>query len=212
MRLIKTIDLWTEQYKNQHECFNGAFIDGFANDIVPYDEYKIIKNCNCRITTDNDKFNISNKHNVIVFYKKNPVRLLVINKDTDIDCCINIALNQFFKNTTLMDFFTYISIVKSTIDMSEQATYNNADISKEIDVGSCDRWNLLFSMLKGSYTEDDTPFGHYQCDKYTFIPNITLSYELITDTEKFEIQHNCAFANELYTRLIPIQKDSKLTN
>lgn len=27
--VIKTIDLWTEQYKNHYECFNGAFVDGF---------------------------------------------------------------------------------------------------------------------------------------------------------------------------------------
>ena len=29
MEKIHTIDLWTEQYVNHQECFNGAFIDGF---------------------------------------------------------------------------------------------------------------------------------------------------------------------------------------
>ncbi len=29
MQTIKTIDLWTEQYTNHYECFNGAFVDGF---------------------------------------------------------------------------------------------------------------------------------------------------------------------------------------
>lgn len=28
MEIIKTIALWTEQYKNHYECFNGAFVDG----------------------------------------------------------------------------------------------------------------------------------------------------------------------------------------
>ena len=46
MKVIKTVDLWTEQYENQYECFNGAFVDGFENKIA-FDEYKIIKNCNC---------------------------------------------------------------------------------------------------------------------------------------------------------------------
>lgn len=27
MRIINSIDLWTEQYKNHYECFNGAFVD-----------------------------------------------------------------------------------------------------------------------------------------------------------------------------------------
>ncbi|MCI8446671.1 MAG: hypothetical protein HFH31_04150 [Bacilli bacterium] len=43
MKVIKTVDLWTEQY----ECFNGAFVDGFENNKIAFDEYKIIKNCNC---------------------------------------------------------------------------------------------------------------------------------------------------------------------
>lgn len=26
METIKSIDLWTEQYENQYECFNGALL------------------------------------------------------------------------------------------------------------------------------------------------------------------------------------------
>ena len=77
---IKTIDLWTEQFKNYYECFNGAFVDGFDNNNIPFDRYKIVKNCNCIITVSNKNINISNKHNSIIFYKNNiPVRLMVIN-------------------------------------------------------------------------------------------------------------------------------------
>ena len=46
---IKTIDLETEQFKNHYECFNGAFVDGFENNNIPFDRYKIVKNCNCII-------------------------------------------------------------------------------------------------------------------------------------------------------------------
>lgn len=50
-----------------------------------FDRYKIVKNCNCIITTNREDINISNKHNAIIFYNdKNPVRLVVINKDTEI--------------------------------------------------------------------------------------------------------------------------------
>ena len=39
---------------------------------------------------------------LLFFYKdKNPVRLMVINKNTDIDKCIKIALTQHFENETL---------------------------------------------------------------------------------------------------------------
>ncbi len=207
MKTIKSIDLWTEQYENHYECFNGAFVDGFENNKIAFDEYKIIENCNCIITVSNPKINISNKHNAIVFYKdKNPVRLMVINKNTDIDKCIKIALNQYFENETLQVLYDNLQIKSSIIDMNETSIFN-----KEIDVGSCDRWNLLYNMLKGSYTESNTQYGNYESDKYEFIPNIFIKYELTTDTEKFEIEHKCAFINTIKTRIIPIQENSLLT-
>lgn len=210
--IIRTIDLWTEQHKNHHECFNGAFIDGFENGNIPFNKYKVVKNCNCIITNNREDINISNKHNAIIFYDNDkPVRLVVINKDTEIENCINVALNQNFDNMKLKDLYKQENIKCSIIDMNEQAISNNKDITKEIDVGSCDRWKLLYNMLKGSYTEDDTPYGNYQSDKYEFVPNIQIKYELKTDTEIFEIEHNCAFINEIKTRIIPIQENSKLT-
>lgn len=210
--IIKTIDLWTEQYKNHYECFNGAFIDGFDNDNIPFNRYKIVKNCNCIITNNRKNINISNKHNAIVFYNNdNPVRLIVINKDTEIENCINIALNQNFNDKKLRELYESKKIESSIIDLKEQSIINDADATKEIDVGSCDRWNLLYNMLKGSYTEDNTPYGNFQSDKYEFIPNIEIRYNLKTDTEEFIIEHKCAFINEIKTRIIPIQENSKLT-
>lgn len=212
MNIIKTIDLWTEQYINHYECFNGAFVDGFDNNNIPFDEYKIIKNCNCIITVSVEEINISNKHNSIVFYKDNiPVRLMVINKETEIEKCIDIALNQYFDDKKLQVLYDGNNIKSSIIDMNEQPIYNNADFMKEIDVGSCDRWNLLYNMLKGSYTESDTSYGNHQNDNYEFIPNIFIKYILNTDTERFEIEHKCAFVNTLKTRIIPIQENSPLT-
>lgn len=209
---IKTIDLWTEQYKNHYECFNGAFVDGFEEGKIAFDEYKIIKNCNCIITTNDESVNIMNKHNAIVFYKnKIPVRLAVINKDTDMEKCINIALSQFFENKELNELYSKLAIKSHTIDKKESPIYNHADGEKEIDVGSCDRWNLLYNMLRGSYTQSNTSYGNYETDKYEFMPNVAIKYELTTDTEKFEIEHRCAFINTLKTRIIPIQEDSPLT-
>lgn len=211
--VIKTIDLWTEQYINHYECFNGAFVDGFENDNIPFNKYKIVKNCNCIITTNREDINISNKNNAIIFYDdEKPVRLVVINKDTDIENCISVALSQNFNNTTLKKLYEDKKIKSYIIDMKEQAISNEADKVKEIDVGSCDRWKLLYNMLKGSYTEDDTPYGSFQSDKYEFVPNVTIKYELATDTENFIILHKCAFINEIKTRIIPIQENSILTN
>lgn len=211
MEVFKTIDLWTEQYVNHYECFNGAFVDGFENDKIPFTEYKIIKNCNCIITTEKN-INISNKHNAIVFYKdKKPVRLMVINKDTDIEKCIGVALNQYFKDTNLLDLYNSLNIKSSFVDMNEAPVYNGVNNVKEIDVGSCDRWKLLYNMLKGSYTESDTSYGNFQSDKYEFVPNLFIKYKLVTDTEIFDIEHKCAFINILKTRIIPIQENSLLT-
>ena len=212
MNIIKTIDLWTEQYDNHSECFNGAFIDGFENNKIPFDRYLVVKNCNCIITTTKKDINIRNKHNCIVFYKEEtPVRLMVINKDTNMKKCIDLALNQYFKEGILKDIYNKYKITSSLIDMKEVPITNDAKKENEIDVGSCDRWNLLYNMLRGSYTEDETNYGNYSSDKYEFLPNITIKYELTTTKEKFQIEHNCAFINELKNRIVPIQKDSPLT-
>lgn len=213
MDIIKTIDLWTEQHDNHYECFNGAFVDGFEEEKIPFNEYKIIKNCNCIITVNNQDININNKHNAIVFYKDGiPIRLMVMNKNTDVDKCITVALSQHFNDSILNDYYDKNNIKSKLIDLNEESIFKDTDNTKsETDVGSCDRWNLLYCMLKGSYTESDTFYGNFQSDRYEFIPDIFIKYELTTDTEKFEIEHKCAFINTIKTRLIPIQENSTLT-
>ena len=208
--VIKTVDLWTERRPNDHVCFNGAFVDGFSSG-TPFDEYKIIKNCNCRISASNANINITNKHNAIVFSKKGkPVRLLVVNGETDIDNCVTLALAQNFGGGRLLD--KYNSIHHSTIDLQQKPTKNNCNATNEIDVGSCDRWSLLFNMLRGSYTIDNTPYGHYEDNQYEFLPDLTITYDLEADGKHFLIKHTSAFINMLKTRVIPIQCDSPLTN
>ena len=212
MNLVRTIDLWTEQNPNHMECFSGAFVDGFENGNIPFDRYKIVRNCNCIISSNQNNLNISNKHNAIIFYKENvPVRLMVINKETDIDKCVNEALKQSFNNSTLKEIYTTNSITVTDINLNEQAIYNSSNKSKEIDVGSCDRPSLLESMLEGSYTQSNTNYGKENSDSsYSFIPNISIEYKLITDTECFKIEHHCAFINQNMTRIIPLQDNSSL--
>ena len=211
MKKINTIDLWTEQYPNQYECFNGAFIDGFEGEEAPFDKYKIVKNCNCVINIKTKSIQITNKHHSIIFYKNGiPVRLVVLNKNTNREKCIEIALNQYFHDTLLLDLYKELQIKSTTIDKKEKPIYNGCDASEEIDTGSCDRWNLLYSMLKGSYTENDTSYGNFENSLYEFMPELFIKYELTTDKEFFEIEHYCAFINSIKTRLIPIQKDSSL--
>ena len=214
MRVVKTIDLWTEQNENHYECFNGAFVDGFENcgRGIPFDSLKIAKNCNCKISCDKENINISNKHNAIVFYKKSvPMRLLVINQKTDISKCVDVALNQLFEGEPLLKLFKKKKIVMTCVDLQEKAIFNEADKTKEIDVGSCDRWALLYNMLKGSYTESQSNYGNYGSCKYEFIPKVSVEYKLETNEEVFDIKHSCAFINDIKTRLIPIQDCSKLT-
>lgn len=211
IQLIKTIDLWTECKENHYECFNGAFVDGFENNRIPFNKFKIIKNCNCIITSNKNDIKICNKHNAIIFYNKDvPVRLMCINKDTNVEKCVNTALNQLFDDVKLKDIYEKEKIEQSIIDLKEAPIFNQYKNEIEIDVGSCDRWKLLYNMLKGSYTEDDTNYGNHQSDNYEFLSNLYIKYELKTDKEEFIIEHKCAFINELKTRLIPIQENSRL--
>jgi len=210
-KMIKSIDLWTEQYTDHHECFKGAFIDGFENNNIPFDEYKIIKNCNCLISCSNNDIHIRNKHNAIIFYDNhNPVRLMVINKNTDIEKCISVALNQDFNGKKLLDLYETKKIKSYIVDLKEESLFTRSDAEEEIDVASCDRWSLLYNMLDGSYTEDNISFGNYENNRYEFIPNLKIVYNLKTNSEEFEIEHKYAFINETKTRIIPIQANSEL--
>lgn len=212
MNTIKTIDLWIEPKENQYEGFNGAFVDGFSNGNIAFDKYKVVKNCNCTIEVSSKDIIVNNKHNAIIFYKNNkPVRLYVINKNTDIDKCINIALNQYFENGILSDLYKNYNIQREDIDLKEEPIFNGNEGKEEIDVGSCDRWSLLYNMLKGFYTEDDSEYGNFANDKYYFMPNLLVSLKLNVENEQFEITHRCAFINTIKTRLIPIQENSSLT-
>ena len=212
MKVIQTIDLWTEAKDNHYECFNGAFVDGFDESNIAFDKYKVVRNCNCKIDISSKTININNKHHAIIFYKNDePVRLLVINKNTDIDKCIGIALNQFFIDGVLSDLFQMNKIERVDIDLNEEPIYKKDENKEEIDVGSCDRWSLLCNMLKGFYTESGSEYGNFSNDKYYFIPNLSIKYSLVVGNEQFEIVHNCAFMNTIETRLIPIQDNSSLT-
>lgn len=210
MNIIRTIDLWTEPSSNNIECFSGAFIDGFDNDSVPFEKYKIVKNCNCIITTNRDDLNIRNKHNAIIFYQNDePVRLMVLNKETDINACIKESLGQSFNGSKLQDVYDRFSITATAVDLEEPAIDNG--IEQEIDVGSCDRPSLLKCMLEGSYTQSDTDYGKGNEDNnYSFTSEVFIEYKLITDEECFKITHHCAFLNESKTRIIPLQDNSKL--
>ncbi len=212
MNTIKTVDLWTEQNENHIECFSGAFVDGFENGDIPFDTYKVIRNGNCIITSNRNDLNISNKHNAIVFYKNGvPTRLMVINKNTDIDNCIDTALNQSFNSSTLNELFCKLSIKRYDIDLVQQPVHNGSNKKDEIDVGSCDRPSLLNCMLEGCYTQSDTDYGKSNSDSnYHFIPDIFIQYDFATDTEEFKIEHRCAFLNENMTRIIPLQENSLL--
>ncbi len=206
MEKIETIDLWTEQYKNHYECFNGAFIDGFENKNLPYDSFKIVRNCNC-IITNNCDLAIGNKHQAIVFYKnEKPIRLMVICKETNIDGLLKNSLNQKVGDILLYQVFENHKIDYQDINLNEKPIFNEFNDMNEIDIGSCDRFSLLKQMLSGSYTEDETKFGHFDNDKYFYIHNLKVKYSLKTDNEIFEIDHEGGFLNELKTRAIILQK------
>lgn len=178
----------------------------------PFNRYKVVKNCNCVIENSSKDIPISNKHQAIVFYQGDvPVRLAVLDENTEVEKCIDIALNQYFEDTVLRDVYKQFGVQSSFVDMGEKPIYNQFLGKEEIDVGSCDRWPLLYNMLQGLYTETNNAYGNFSSDKYYFLPDLHIKYTLITDTECFKIEHNCAFMNTTKTRIVPIQENSPLT-
>jgi hypothetical protein len=150
---------------------------------------------------------IGNKHHAIIYYKDSkPVRLIVCCHDTDVDKLIENATQQKIGNKTLSQIFEQHNIKKTEIDLSEKPVFNEFNSCPEIDTGSCDRFSLMKSMLSGSYTEDDTKFGHFDSTTYFYIQDLSVTYNLSTDRESFEIDHEGGFLNDLKTRIIILQK------
>ena len=213
MDKIVTTDIWTERHRNDFEQINGCFSDGFADGNKPFDKYKIIKNCNCIISSSEDNLPIGNKHNAIVFYKRNKVvRLALLCKHTDIDFCINNALNQQIDGVKLLDIYTSNKIAGEAVDLQEEPIFNKYNLSggMEVDVGSCDRMSLLEQMLKGHYTETESKYGNYDNIDYVYDSKVKIKIKLKTDNELFEIRHKGLFINATKTRIIILQEDSEI--
>ena len=135
----------------------------------------------------------------------------MINKDTDVDKCIELALSQSVNGVTLKRIYELQKIKRIDINLGEPSIHNNTDKIEECDIGSCDRPSLLECMLQGSYTESTTEYGKNNPDlDFTFHPDIFINYSLKTDTEYFEILHCGAFINETMTRIIPLQEHGTL--
>ncbi len=209
VRIIKTIDLWTEQYPKHHEleCIKGAFIDGFESHDLPYDSIEIIRNCEC-VISNNANLDISNKHNAVIFFKKNtPVRLLVFNYQGDLDKLLSEILKQNVGCKSLKDIYEQnIISIKATL-LNENYEQN---IKPEIDVGSCDCFDLLQSMLGGSYTADKTGLGNNNNPDFDFNSNIQIEYILQTERYLFNIKHQGAYINKKKDRIISIQTEGKI--
>lgn len=211
MVIVKTTDVWTERYPNYYECLKGAFIDGFAENYIPYDRYKIVLNCNCKITTNSKQIIIGNKHNAVVFYKgNNVVRIAVLCQKTDVLSSVNNSLKQMYMNEKLKDLFEDKNITQEIVDLKEIPKLNQFNDMLEMDVCSCDRMPLLKCMLKGDYTESKTNLGNYDSLEYDFVSNVEIVYSLKTDKEDFEIRHLGAFISKSKTRAIIIQSNGRI--
>ncbi len=209
--IIKTTDVWTEQYPNHYDCFNGAFIDGIEKDNMPYDRYKIVLNCNCEISSNTKNVLLGNKHNTIIFYKNGKVvRLAVLTNETDVFACLEKALNQAYCNIKLKDLLSIKNVKQEIVDLNQTPKFNSFNGRKEMDIGSCDRMPLLNCMLNGNYTESETCLGNYDCNEWDFNEDIEITYNLKTDCEVFDIHHKGVFINETRTKAIIIQSQGKI--
>lgn len=112
----------------------------------------------------------------------------------------------------MKDLLALKKITRQEIDLKQDSVFNENNLKKEMDIGSCDRLSLLENMLKGSYTESESTFGNFDNNDYEFLPNIEITYSLQTDKEKFSILHKGAFINKTKTRAIIIQQNSSITS
>ena len=212
MKEINSIDLWTEPTENCQELYDGAFSDGWTGKDIPFDEYRVVRHCNCEISSNDENLAVGNKHNAIIFYKNGvPVRLAVAFEQTDIDACIERALSQRIGNRTLGEIFAIKGVKRSDIDLQEQPVYNKHNgVKEEISVGSCDRPHLFSQMVKGSWTEESAKYDQVKGDKFSLDNKLKVKYHLNVGDEEFKILHKGALYNSDRTQVIILQLDSKL--
>lgn len=147
-----------------------------------------------------------------MFYSKGKVvRLVVLEKDTDVLRCVHEALSQKIDNITLDELLSKQKIKEEIVDLREQTILTKSNNKEQMDVGSCDRLPLLKSMLEGSYTESETEYGNSDRSEFKYYADICVNYHLVIDKEIFDISHKGVLINRSKTRVIPIQTSGSIT-
>lgn len=222
--LFISTDLWIAMGLNDIRAVKGAFMDDMhIHGECAYDRYKIVKNCNFLPTTCNDlalHVRLRPKQTVVVFYKNDqPVRLLAVNGQADLQGMINMAMVERIGRVSLQRIFDERGITCSEVDLKEDSrdVVSPIVLEEEIGVFSCNRWSLFQAALAGRTTdhpaddEDAEPSNPDTVPELEYHPNLVLTYQLTTDTEHFTIRHQGAFYDKSLTYLVAPQIGSELS-
>lgn len=126
-----------------YECFNGAFIDGFENDRIPFDEYKVVKNCNCIITTNKKickNYNVSvTEYLTATYIYAMYLSIYERNSKEEIIISVPIDLRKYYQVNTLFNFFVCMNINSKIVEKS-LTTFD--EILKQVHVEFQDKLNV----------------------------------------------------------------------
>lgn len=210
MKSIYTIDLWIPDDAHRPEIYSKAFRAGFdasraySNKAVAtsYDKVEFYHNCN--VAMSSSLLYLDYRHSAIIFYKDSrPIRLLVDNiPAAEVKKFYNYAIVQRLGANgrySLQDVLENVAI--ETIDLGEEPKHCNYKHPDQIQIASCDRWDLFLQLID-NMKEDRSA--------YRFDSSSTLRVAATLGQWSFMIMHRGMFYNTEKQHYITLQSASPL--
>lgn len=189
------IDLRIEDLQHQFASWQEAFTDGFAEALdggdVPYDDYKIVKGCKCRIELKNSPFEVHARNLAVVFYRgQQPVRVLLASILSDFNALVTSALSVAHDEQTLGAYLRNNLACRGQmvfLDTPIPADAFSPGAHYEPPVHPFGSAQQLFVHLKPKIRVQRPTGGFNMVDaKYRYRKDFQMRVNIETDCERFE--------------------------
>lgn len=189
-RICRNVDLRFENPRSQFSSWRDAFTDGWldGSQDAPYDDYRVVKKCHCKIALDSSPFEVYPRDLAVVFYRGgNPVRLLLASDLTDHDMMIASALSIAYQGQTLATHLRNVLACRGEITYLDGLPSSGARSlgtffeSTVCPFGSAEQ---LFVRLKPKFRRQRPSGGFDLIDaEYVFRKEFRMTVEAFTGSE-----------------------------
>ncbi len=208
---IRSIDLRITQGARDYACYQRAFCeDLIKGKIIPYDHYKIVRNCETVFTNDFGILTPARRLAIVFYRQRIPIRLLVGSKDNNLDQAMKTVFETTVKGRTMRDWLkSELHLHPESVNLGQEGETNESEMA---NIASCHTWSSLQEAIM-DFTGNNPEISW-------LIKKGHFTLRLKTDTEFFNIQHEVALYPKIDRRkkskepksVILIQTHSPLTD